>query len=302
MAEGWTRVSLPTTEGYQQPVFIKFSASASGYEIYLTDLGHIWTETLNRREVIKRALTDDTSIDPSEDAEQFQLLLGKIRDALDGSKGSNVTVTRSSRGNDLRIATTTKLPAPLQPLEWKFNLSKCAQNVFTRHIVLPLLREERARENQLRDLMDRLKKKDWVLGKLFNKIEAVGLDLGTVFPSAAGVRSAHKGMTFAQAAKSVEGVAAFDENTWKAEGGGRDHNKNFDKLSLPGTDLDIGSLETASDDWWDHLDTGISTVKQGTSFSSTKSRQAQDQETSGDSDEDDEFQVGQAADNIWFES
>lgn len=291
MSQGWKRLSLPS-EGPQPPIFIKFSTSASGYEIYLTDLSHIWTESLNRREIIKRALTDDTSIDPSEDAEQFQVLLRKLRDALYGSKGSKVVVDRASRGNDLKITTTTKLPAPLQPLEWNINLSKCAQNVFTRHVVLPLLQEERVRENQLRSLIDRLKEKDWVLGKLFDKIEAVGLDLGSVFPSAAGVRSAHKGMTFDQAAKSIKGVAAFDEDTWKAAVEDRDENKNSDRLSFPATDIDIESLETTSDNWWDNLDSGISTAKQGASSSSTKPRQVRDQETSEGSDGDDEFQVG----------
>lgn len=291
MSQGWKRLSLPS-EGPQPPIFIKFSTSASGYEIYLTDLSHIWTESLNRREIIKRALTDDTSIDPSEDAEQFQVLLRKLRDALYGSKGSKVVVDRASRGNDLKITTTTKLPAPLQPLEWNINLSKCAQNVFTRHVVLPLLQEERVQENQLRSLIDRLKEKDWVLGKLFDKIEAVGLDLGSVFPSAAGVRSAHKGMTFDQAAKSIKGVAAFDEDTWKAAVEDRDENKNSDRLSFPATDIDIESLETTSDNWWDNLDSGISTAKQGASSSSTKPRQVRDQETSEGSDDDDEFQVG----------
>lgn len=295
MPQGWTRLTLPI-KGSHPPILVKFSASASGYEVYLSDLGHIWTETLNRREIIKRALTDDTCIDPSEDTEQFQVLLRKIEDALYGSKGSKVTVNRASRGRDLGMTTTTKLPAPLQPLEWKFHLAECPQNILTKHVVLPLLREERAREKHLGSLIDRLKEKDWVLGKLFDKIESAGLDLGTVFPTAAGIRSAHKGMTFAQAAKSVKGVAAFDENAWRAEMDDRDRDQSADKPSFSAVDLDIESLEDASDNWWEHLDAGNSTAKQGASFSWNKSLQAAAQETSEGSD--DEFQVGRATANL----
>ncbi|KAK2757041.1 hypothetical protein FQN54_005010 [Arachnomyces sp. PD_36] len=288
MGEGWTRLTHPI-QGSQPPILIKVSTNSAGYEVYLTDLGHVWTEKLNRREIIKRALTDDASIDPSEDAEQFQVLLQKIKDALHGSKGSKVTVNKASRGHDLELVTTTKLPAPLQPLEWRFQLSQCPQNALTRHIVLPLLREERARETQLQSLMNHLKEKDWVLGKLFDKIESAGLDLGTVFPNAGGIRSAHKGMTYAQAAKAIKGVAAFDENAWRAELGVRDQDGSSDKLSFPATDLDIDNLEAAPDNWWEHLDANNSTVKPEPSFSSTKSRQASTaQETSEGSD--DEFQ------------
>src|SRR4029077_2193693 len=103
---------------------------------------------------------------------------------------------------------------PLLPLEWTLYLSKEPQTELTRHLLLPLLRNAAERERLEKSLLDHLKEKDWVLGKLLDKIESSGLDLSTVFPGTVSLRASKRGTTLSQAAKSIRGAAPFDAKAW----------------------------------------------------------------------------------------
>jgi hypothetical protein len=270
----------------------------------MTDLTNIWSEHLNRQEILKRADEHDTTIDPSEDPKQFEVLLQKIEDALRNEPGSTANLDLSSRGDSLDLTTSIKLPAPLQPLKWTVHLSKEPQSSTTSQLLLPLVWAEADWESHQRSLIDQLHKKDWVLTKLFDKIEAVGIDLSTIFPGISGLQMG-KGRTLAQAAKHIKGVAPFDENAW------------FEEISTPsaGSGLAANILVEASssgktnssrvinpppDKWWEGLTTtkttGALTCKESELKTGIKPSKAPlevdtDTGTEPDDDDDDEFEV-----------
>ena len=230
--------------------------------MYITDLTQLWSEQLSYRQVLKRAEEDDTTIDPSEDAEQYNVLLQKVDEALHGSPESKMALTGGSKADSLELSLSTNLPAPLEPLKWRLYLSKEPHTASTNHLLLPLLRAETGRESSQQALLEQLKQKDWVLAKLFDKIEAMGIDLSTVFPGTSGLRGARKEPSLAQAAKYIKGVAPFDEKAWLGE-----LHKSSPELGLAsnlitetwGADVsqDPGALNPPPDNWWESLDARV---------------------------------------------
>ena len=256
MSAKWQRLRL-SNRGEIPPLLFKYSSTSKGYELYITDLTNIWSEHLTRRDILRRADEDDSTIDPSEDTEQFGVLLQKIEDALRRQPGSTVALNHSS-GDLLELTTSTKLPAPLQPLKWAARLSKEPQSAVTGRLLLPLIKAEADWESHQRSLIDQLHRKDWILAKLFDKIETVGIDLGTIFPSIPGLRTGQKGTTLAQAAKYIKGAASFDEKAWledvsaSASASGLAANILAEVSNFNGPDRSSG-LEPPPDKWWEKL-------------------------------------------------
>ncbi|KAJ5095784.1 hypothetical protein NUU61_005140 [Penicillium alfredii] len=252
----WHRLNLPP-DGLP-PLLFQYIWTRQGYELYMTDLTSIWTERLPHKEVVKRAEADATTIDPSEDPGQFTVLLQKIGEALHGD-GGKTTLKYGSQADSLELTTTTKLPAPLKPLRWSLYLSKASVSSVTSRLLLPLLREEAERESRQRSLLDQLKQKDWVLSKLFDKVETLGVDLGTVFPGAPGLRTIRKGSSWPDAAKFIKGAAPFDEKTWLAEAresspGGLGLAANLvQEISGSASSRDLKDLTAPEDKWWNQL-------------------------------------------------
>ncbi|KAN0069558.1 XLF (XRCC4-like factor) domain containing protein [Elaphomyces granulatus] len=256
MSQDWRMLFL-STQAHIPPLLFKYNTTPQGYEIYVTDLTYIWSEHIGHEEILRRAYEEEASIDPSEDGKQFSVLLRKIEEALDGSKAGSVTVNTGSKQYSLILTTTTKLPAPLQPLEWNLYLSKLPQTELTKRLVLPLLKDGVEYERHERSLLDHLKEKDWVLRKLFDKIEASGLDLSTVFPAAAGFLTVKKGNTLSQVAKYIKGVAPFDEKTWR-HGIGDEIAESSATCStihpsILRSILDEHNVNPARDKWWESL-------------------------------------------------
>ena len=254
----WQRLRLPEREGLP-PLLYKYSGASKGYEIYITDLTLLWSEQLSNRQIRKRADEDDTTIDPSEDSEQFKVLLQKIEEALCSSPGSSMALTSGAKTDSLKLHLTTKLPAPLRPLKWNTYLSKEPLTAATNHLLLPLLREEKDRELHQRTLLDQLKQKDWVLGKLFDKIEVMGIELSTIFPGTSGLRGARKETSLAQAAKYIRGVAPFDEQAWLDEMSKSSPESGLTSnilKEISGSDSasDLEKVHPPPDGWWGSLD------------------------------------------------
>ncbi|KAJ9255931.1 hypothetical protein DTO195F2_6135 [Paecilomyces variotii] len=298
MPQNWQKLPLPAKDGLP-PLLFKYISSSQGYEIFLTDLTYIWTERLNRKQVIQRAEEEETSVDPSEDAEQFKVLLQKVEDALCGAEGSSLTLKTGAKSNSLELITETKLPAPLHALQWTLYMTRGPQRSLTRELLLPLLREEANRERQQRSLLDHLKEKDWVIGKIFDKIESSGLDLSTVFPGTAGLRAGKRGTTRAQAEKLIRGVAPFDEHGWKNEisKGNVDAElapRLVKELSDTTGSLDFRSLDLALDTWWEDVNVGSRAPEsRGEKKKTSKAETAplkKGKETKHDENSDDEFQ------------
>jgi hypothetical protein len=257
---------------------------------------------------LKRADESATTIDPSEGLDQLDLLLIKIGEALRGDGGTATTINTGTSQDSLELNTTTKLPAPLRPLKWTLRLLKEPASSMTTNVILPLLRGEATWESRQRSLLDQLKQKDWVLGKLFDRFEALGADLGTVFPGAAGLRTARKGSSRSEAAKFIKGVAPFEEQTWLAESAGSSPGTKvaFNLIhELAGSDrgLDLERLRPSQEKWWIGLQSHPETIssqeeepkKPSTSQSKIKPIESQgdvdlDEETASESDID-EFEV-----------
>ncbi|KAL6236580.1 XRCC4-like factor-domain-containing protein [Aspergillus navahoensis] len=260
MPERWQRLHL-ANDGDIPPLLYQYSLASSGYELYMTDLNYIWSEHLDRRAILKRAEKDNTPIDPSEDLDQFKVLLSKIQEGLQNGADSNVSLNPNTGGSahTLELTVTSKLPAPLEPLVWKMFLSKEARSSATRHLLLPLINAEAEQEARQRSLIEELNKKDWVLAKLLDKFETLGIDLSTIFPGASGLRAGRKGVTLTEMGKYIKGLAPFDEESWREE---------ISKSSLDSAltaniiaELSHGSrnptqlysLEPPPDGWWEDL-------------------------------------------------
>jgi hypothetical protein len=307
----WHRLHL--SDQSLPPLLFQYTWTRQGYDIYITDLTYIWSERLSQKQIIKRAEEISTTIDPGEDLEQLDVLLEKIGEAL--QKGKDSTVLSSGRQTDsLEIATNTKLPAPLKPLQWILKLSKESPSYLTDKLLFPLLKEETKREDRQRSLLRQIKQKDYVLSKLFDKIETIGVDLGSVFPSAAGSRKSHKSITRSEAAKFIKGIEHFDEKSWLAKTesseGGLASNLN-QEISDSGDLRDL-SFKQPQDGWWREVTKRPessakepSPVREETPSNDKKhDKQAPlkytelDGEATASSDDDDEFQVSYVASQL----
>ncbi|OAL70968.1 hypothetical protein A7D00_4630 [Trichophyton violaceum] len=290
MARNWER--LPLYSNSYPPLLFSYEPSSEGYEVFLTDLGHVWSESLSHKQIIDRAAKDDTSIDPSQDEDQYSVLLQKINDALHGSKGTSLCLSGRGAGSSLRLSTTTKLPKPLEPLEWTLVLSKCSPSALTRHMLVPTLRSWLGIEAQQQSLCELLEEKDKIIGKLFDKIESSGLELSTVFPGMANIRHGQKrGSLFSQASKLVKGVSPFDKSSWETI-----HSSGVSKKStsipvgkyLYDDDLfNVRNMELIESEWWN-----LPTTSHSSSPSGEKASNNLERHTENDgSESDDENQT-----------
>ncbi|KAJ6021830.1 hypothetical protein N7540_007334 [Penicillium herquei] len=280
MASNWHKLTLqqPNTP----PLISRFTWTREGYTLYVTDLTFVWSEELSHQEILKRAEEKATTIDPSEDHDQFNVLLEKIGETLRGEEGTT-TINSGAEGDSLHLITKSKLPAPLRPLVWEIRLSKQASTSLTNHLLLPLLRDEAGWESRQRFLLDQIKQKDWILGRIFDKMEAIGVDLGTIFPGAAGLRKTKKGSTRSEAARFIKGLAPFDESKWLLESGDSSESSGLAKKVLnellgSEKDRDLEKLQATQEHWWTELPVFSETA----SFPSTKS----DERTYGDASPD----------------
>ncbi|KAJ5986286.1 XLF/Cernunnos protein [Penicillium sp. IBT 35674x] len=253
MSTTWHGLSLGQTSS--PPLLFQYTWSRQGYALCVTDLTSIWTEKLSHKEILIRAEGISTTIDPSEDQEQFDVLLVKIGEALRGDGGS-ATLNSGSQDGSLELSTSSRLPAPLRPLKWTLFLSKETSSSLTDHLLLPLLKDEAGWESRQRVLLDQLKQKDWALGKLLDKFESLGVELGTVFPGAAGLRTTKKGSTRSDAGKFVKGLAPFDEPAWLRESGSSSERSGLAANilhELGGSRGDAEKIRAPQDKWWNDL-------------------------------------------------
>ncbi|PYI01048.1 XLF-domain-containing protein [Aspergillus sclerotiicarbonarius CBS 121057] len=259
MSSKWQRLHI-SNDVSAPPLLFKYSVSEDGYQLYITDLTYIWSEHPNRQHILRRAAEDDATIDPSEDPEQFIVLLQKIGEGLRNEPGSSTALSHGSESDSLQLIASTKLPAPLQPLKWNIYLSKEPQSSLTAQLLLALTKAETGWEARQRGLIEQLNKKDWVLAKLFDKLEATGIDLSTVFPGITGLRTSHKGSMLSQAAKYIKGVAPFDEQAWLDEANAPSDLGLASAIlaETAGSSIDdmaqqLGYLSPSPDGWWKTL-------------------------------------------------
>ena len=200
--------------GYASPLLVKHDFGSANYTVYLTDLTFLWTTSSDRRQIIKQALNSNTSIDPSEDASQMQLLLRHIKGSLEGGEGTVVTVHGEDKSDKMTLDASITLPSPLPPLEWSLHLAKASQATFTSYFVLPILNQFSFARTQVKSLMQQLREKDHIIDRLIDRMQTDGTDLGKVFPGIQTSRNGSKLNSRESAAKSVKGLAEFDQKIW----------------------------------------------------------------------------------------
>jgi hypothetical protein len=81
------------------PLLVKASFSKNGYTICLTDLSRMWVEKLDKNAIVTRARRRNCSIDPSDDTEQYGILLEKIQNVLQQRSGTDLAISSTDNGN-----------------------------------------------------------------------------------------------------------------------------------------------------------------------------------------------------------
>ncbi|KAK3341910.1 XRCC4-like factor-domain-containing protein [Lasiosphaeria hispida] len=180
------------------------------YTLHLTDLANVWTESMERKPIIKRGLVEDTSIDPSDGPDQLRRMLELLRAAfdLDDAEHANTSLSIGTDKDDsLLIQVTCILPKPLKPFKWPMHLSKRPHSVLATELVLPLIQAHEARACEIDTLVVALREKDAIITRLVDKLEATGTGLEHVFNPLSGKRK----VTRAIAEGGVKGLAPFSE-------------------------------------------------------------------------------------------
>ena len=256
MPSVWKPLHLAHTHNGIPSLLVRYQCGLSDYQVWLTDLSYLWTESLDRRQIIRKALNLDTSIDPSEDSAQLRLFLQSIGEALQQSPGTSVNLDKSNDIKQLTLHTSTPLPYPLQPLKWSIVLVLAPQSAFASGFVSTLLNQQLTAKVEKTSLLQQLKDKDNVISKLIDKMQGDGVDLGKVFPGAVSSKSGIGPNARQAVAKSVKGLRAFDQDQWESHLA-KDHgfSKNLDDTltQLFGDDeKDTGEGLQISDygEWW----------------------------------------------------
>lgn len=250
MSPRWN--SLPTRNISAPPLLYRFIYSQQSHELFLTDLTHIWHENLHYKHILQKAEDIGTSIDPSEDVNQYDVFMQKIQDALEGAKNTSVTIALGQKPDSVVVTTSTKLPAGLNPLKWTFTLSKEPPSAVTRHLLLPLLKIERDQEQRERSLLEHIKEKDNVLSKIFDKIDPS--QLTSMFPGTAGVR--HTKLRTSDLIRHIKGATRFDEKEWRGTLADEDSPVNglAESVDANGSFTSSDSARTRDATWWNSLD------------------------------------------------
>ena len=258
----WRPLPLSASAGAQLPGFLISEAfTPSSYAIQLTDLTHIWSESLDRRAIVRRSREEGTSIDPSDGKDQLQIFLDKLKLGLKGEKDTTLALTVSA-GPDrpsLVLNINVKLPGGLAPLQWPIQLAAAPQSLMTTHFTIPLLRAQHASAQEFASLTEVVKEKDHVIQKLLDKLEGQGNELGQIFPQAAGRVGRKVDRKIAE--ERVKGLGPFDLVAWRRDSR---HEVSRDIAGLVGdvfaddnaVSIAAGSdipNEEESDDWWESI-------------------------------------------------
>lgn len=234
-------------------LFAKYNFGSAGYTVLLTDLTYIWEESLDRKQIIKRALDLDTPIDPSEDGSQMQLLLRHVRESFEGRAGTSVTVSGRHDAGELNVNISVPLDSPLPPLQWPLYLARAAQSVFTAEFVMPNLRICSLAHAQINSLLQHLTEKDNIIDKLTEKLQSDGNGLSNLFPGASVSRTGSKLNPRQTVGKSVKGFSAFDEKQWREQiPPSFDSNEDIDMIVSTVFDSDIAPLSNPGQRFSNH--------------------------------------------------
>jgi len=163
---------------------VKFRFEPTGYTIFLSDASRIWTESLNYKEVLRRAREEDCSITPSdEDPKQLMILFGKLEDVFYARGGATLTLDDSDVKQQIVMRTTTPLPRPLPALTWYFTLGIGPAEAMRKELVVPLLSMSFVQTQRIEELSSELHEKDNAISRILDKFESKNIELKSIFPT-----------------------------------------------------------------------------------------------------------------------
>ncbi|PVH87107.1 XLF-domain-containing protein [Cadophora sp. DSE1049] len=300
----WYTLPLSASAGaHLPPLLISTTFTATSFAVHLTDLTHIWSETLNRAAIVQRSKEEGTSIDPSETG-QLKIFLEKIKLGLTGGKGTTLALTINGDPDrpSLVLSVSVNLPGGLQPLQWPVRLSAAPQTLLTSHLTMPLLQTQHVHMQEMAGLVDVLKDKDHVIQKLLDKLEEQGSELGQIFPQAAG--KVGRKVDHKKAEDKVRGIARFDVDAWRK---GLSHEQPEDMSKLIGevfsaepgvTSTEFPVVSEEQESWWEdikgltvHLDSGKISTKGPSKTNKPKSQPTPSSNKDETQQEDDAFQT-----------
>ncbi|KAJ4164782.1 hypothetical protein LMH87_006443 [Akanthomyces muscarius] len=258
--KAWRPLRL-SGEGELPPLLVAFETRLSDYSIQVTDMAHVWFESMERKAICIRAWGENTSIDPSDTPENMGKFLQTLQSALDeaapGYDEAMVTLSPGSvadSGEDgLKLVTICQLPG-FEPLKWPFHLKKSSSIAVANEFAIPLVETLYSKSRQVDMLLQALKHKDGVIAKLSDKLEATGTGLEHVFTALSG----RKKVTREAAHDKIRGLAPFNEQKMNDELQ-NDADRPGDVIDLVqrvfgGTttpsDTSMALASTGLDSWW----------------------------------------------------
>ena len=257
----WTAAKISGTSNTPL-LLINFGLTKDGYSFYLTDLASIWSEKLSRKQIIRRSLDENTSIDPTESTQQYSKLLEKIDDGLRGKEGSSLHLYQADEQSyALKLLLINKLTSPLSPLVWPLHLQALGQGWLREILILPIISKSTMYSEQIKQLHGTIEEKDQVISRLCDRLQASGVDLASVFPNTSGLKIPRRADVRSHLAPYVKGLAKSGKGEWSMTPKSVDNtSKSFvDRLppvlsALSERDIDGEHMENSSIlDWTAHL-------------------------------------------------
>jgi len=213
----WRPLQIASSAGeHLPPILISTQFMPQTYTVHLTDLVHIWSESLDRQAIIQRSREEATSIDPSAGDDQFQIFISKLKLALEGDSATTLALT-IDKGTDrpsLTINISVSLPGGLAPLDWSMHLSASPPLELTNQLIMPLLSAQHQCMQEMTGLVGVLRDKDHLIQKLLDRLENQGTELSELFPQAG--RKVGRKLDRKVAEERVKGLGLFDIDKWKA--------------------------------------------------------------------------------------
>lgn len=196
------------------PFLTRYVFGTDNYKVQITDLTHVWTEELSKRDIINRARQDETSINPSEDNNQFKIIMQKIRGAVDGDDDTSLSISSNSAAKELEIRLTSELPKPLHAFHWRLRPVRSQDATVSSELIIPLIRSSYVQYQRVEELSRLLADKDLAISKMLDKVESVGVDLDSIFPKMSATRTTKRDKYREIIAKNVRGMAPFEKSKW----------------------------------------------------------------------------------------
>ncbi|KAL8372337.1 hypothetical protein RB595_001910 [Gaeumannomyces hyphopodioides] len=309
-------------------VSASFSTAPVSYSVHITDLANVWRESLDRKAILLRCLQENTSIDPSDDPENFKELLRWIEAAFDSDSPNHAdtSLVLSSTGPidggtpaNLLLEVTCILPAGFKPLKWPVHLKHGGPAALVADLVLPLVQAHLTRSQEVEALLGVIREKDGVISRVVDKLESTGARMEHVFSALAN--TGKKKITRAVAEARVKGLAPFDAAGFKRKfrGGDDAHDGEEDgpgnsRIKGPIAARDVKDLMDnvfepalqrhpsleypewpALDNWWNDIQEKsgdkVRLVQRNRVSASRKTPPPSERRPSGNDDDDDDFEV-----------